>query len=155
MPPPLERGARMAAIISFVFFIVGSLLNLLIWAIIINALLSWLVAFDVINLRNRFVYNVARFLDAVTGNSRGVPLLWPLSGVRIAAPWRPLPDPPTGLAFVSLRGCEAAIIELIYFLPILLYALWPRSPARHETRSRPTRQTPARHARTGLYRQWR
>jgi len=56
----------MAAIISFVFFIVGSLLNLLIWAIIINALLSWLVAFDVINLRNRFVYNVARFLDAVT-----------------------------------------------------------------------------------------
>jgi len=56
----------MAALINFVFFIVGALLQLLIWAIIINALLSWLVAFDVINLRNRFVYNVARFLDAVT-----------------------------------------------------------------------------------------
>jgi YggT family protein len=56
----------MAAIIGFVFFIVGALLQLLIWAIIINAVMSWLVAFDVINLRNRFVYSVSRVLDAVT-----------------------------------------------------------------------------------------
>jgi YggT family protein len=51
---------------SFLYFIVSSLLELLVWAIIISAILSWLVAFDVINLRNRFVYNVSRFLDAVT-----------------------------------------------------------------------------------------
>jgi YggT family protein len=51
---------------SFLYFIVSSLLQLLVWAIIISAILSWLVAFDVINLRNRFVYNVSRFLDAVT-----------------------------------------------------------------------------------------
>ena len=51
---------------SFLYFIVDNLLNLLILAIIVSAVLSWLVAFDVINLRNRFVYNVARFLDAVT-----------------------------------------------------------------------------------------
>lgn len=51
---------------NFLYFIVSSLLELLIWAIIISAILSWLVAFDVINLRNRFVYNVAHFLDAVT-----------------------------------------------------------------------------------------
>jgi YggT family protein len=50
----------------FLFFIVDNLLNLLVLAIIISAVLSWLVAFDVINLRNRFVYNVANFLDAVT-----------------------------------------------------------------------------------------
>jgi len=56
----------MAAIINFVFFIIGALGQLLIWAIIISAVMSWLVAFDVINLRNRFVYNVSRFLDAVT-----------------------------------------------------------------------------------------
>jgi len=56
----------MAAIIGFVFFIIGALLQLLIYAIIANAILSWLVAFDVINLRNRFVYNIARFLEAVT-----------------------------------------------------------------------------------------
>ena len=51
---------------SFLYYIVRSLLELLVWAIIINAILSWLVAFDVINLRNRFVYNVSRFLEAVT-----------------------------------------------------------------------------------------
>jgi YggT family protein len=56
----------MAAIIDFVFFIVGALLHLLIWAIIISAVMSWLVAFDVINLRNKFVYGVAHFLEAVT-----------------------------------------------------------------------------------------
>ena len=56
----------MLAIINFIFFILGSLLQLLIFAVIASAILSWLVAFDVINLRNRFVYNVARFLDAVT-----------------------------------------------------------------------------------------
>ena len=56
----------MSAIITFVFFLVGALLTLLIWAMIINAVISWLVAFDVINLRNRFVYSVHRFLDQVT-----------------------------------------------------------------------------------------
>ena len=51
---------------QFLYFIVSSLLELLIWAIIISAIISWLVAFDVINLRNRYVYSAARFLDAVT-----------------------------------------------------------------------------------------
>jgi YggT family protein len=52
--------------IHFIIFIVRALLEALVWAIIVSAVLSWLVAFDVINLRNRFVYNVAHFLDAVT-----------------------------------------------------------------------------------------
>ena len=56
----------MAAIVNFVFFLLNALLTLMVWALIINAILSWLVAFDVINLRNRFVYQVARMLDAVT-----------------------------------------------------------------------------------------
>src|SRR6201996_4533096 len=51
---------------SFLYFIVDGLLGLLVIAIIISAILSWLVAFDVITRRNQFVYNVARFLDAVT-----------------------------------------------------------------------------------------
>jgi YggT family protein len=51
---------------SFLLYIVDALLNLLVIAIIVSAILSWLVAFDVINLRNPFVYNIARFLDAVT-----------------------------------------------------------------------------------------
>lgn len=56
----------MIALLEFVNFIVMNVLQILIWAIIASAILSWLVAFDVINLRNQFVYNVAKFLDAVT-----------------------------------------------------------------------------------------
>ena len=51
---------------SFLYFIVDNLLGLFVIAVIISAVLSWLVAIDVINLRNPMVYNVARFLDAVT-----------------------------------------------------------------------------------------
>jgi YggT family protein len=71
---------------SFLYFIVDNLLGLLVLAIIISAVLSWLVAFDVINLRNRFVYQFARFLDAVTAwvlrpVQRVIP---PLGGVDIS-----------------------------------------------------------------------
>lgn len=51
---------------SFLYYVISTILTLLIWAIIINAIMSWLVAFNVINLRNRFVYNLQRVLDAVT-----------------------------------------------------------------------------------------
>jgi YggT family protein len=56
----------MGPIIHFLYFVLDGLLGLLVIAIIISAILSWLVAFDVINLRNPMVYNIARFLDAVT-----------------------------------------------------------------------------------------
>jgi len=63
----------MAAIIGFVFFVLGALLNLLRLAIIVSAILSWLLAFDVINYRNRFVASLAEALDRITG-----PVLSPL-----------------------------------------------------------------------------
>jgi len=56
----------MIAIVQFVFWLVDAVLGLLVLALIINAILSWLVAFDVINLRNNFVRQFAYFLDAVT-----------------------------------------------------------------------------------------
>lgn len=56
----------MVDILKFVFFILDALLGLLWWAIIISAVLSWLVAFDIINLRNRAVYQISTFLDRVT-----------------------------------------------------------------------------------------
>ncbi|MBL8772750.1 MAG: YggT family protein [Phenylobacterium sp.] len=56
----------MIAIIQFVFFVASGLLEFIKWAIIISAVLSWLVAFNVLNIRNQFAYNVVRFLDAVT-----------------------------------------------------------------------------------------
>jgi YggT family protein len=51
---------------TFLYQVIDALLAILLFAIIANAILSWLVAFDVINLRNRFAYSVAHFLDAVT-----------------------------------------------------------------------------------------
>ncbi|KQY95745.1 hypothetical protein ASD21_04330 [Caulobacter sp. Root1455] len=79
-------GKLMIALITFVFFIIGALLSLLWWAIIISAVLSWLVAFDIINLRNRAVYQISTFLDRVTGPvlrpfQRIIP---PLGGVDIS-----------------------------------------------------------------------
>ena len=71
---------------AFLLSITQGLLQLLIIAIIASAVLSWLVAFNVINLRNQFVYGVARFLDAVTRPvlrpvQRFIP---PLGGVDIS-----------------------------------------------------------------------
>jgi len=52
---------------GFLYTIISTLLQLVIYAIIASAILSWLVAFNVINLRNQFIYAVVRFLNAVTG----------------------------------------------------------------------------------------
>ena len=41
-----------------IFFLVDSVINIYIWLIIINAILSWLVAFNVLNTQNRFVFTV-------------------------------------------------------------------------------------------------
>jgi YggT family protein len=76
----------MAPIILFIFGVLHALLSLLIFVLIANAILSWLVAFDVVNLRNQFVYQVARFLEAV---SRPVlapvqKIIPPLGGIDIS-----------------------------------------------------------------------
>ena len=44
-----------------IFILLDSIITIYLWIIIINALLSWLVAFNVLNTQNRFVYSV---LDA-------------------------------------------------------------------------------------------
>ena len=48
------------------FGIVDLLLNVLRWIIIIQAILSWLVAFNVINTHNDFVRQVLYALDRLT-----------------------------------------------------------------------------------------
>ena len=49
-----------------IVWLVNAVIQLMIWFIIAQAILSWLFAFDVINHRNRFVNQLATFLDAVT-----------------------------------------------------------------------------------------
>ena len=42
------------------------IIGLYIWLIVASAILSWLVAFNVVNTRNRFVYTVGDFLYRIT-----------------------------------------------------------------------------------------
>jgi len=61
---------------SAIVWLVDAIVTLLIYMIIASAILSWLFAFDVINHRNRFVNQLAAFLDSVTS-----PLLTPFRRV--------------------------------------------------------------------------
>lgn len=55
-----------------IVWLVNTILSIMTWSIILSAILSWLFAFDVINRRNRFVSQIAEFLDRLTA-----PLLEP------------------------------------------------------------------------------
>jgi YggT family protein len=66
----------MVALIEFFFAILQFLIQAVIWVIIANAIISWLIAFDVVNMRNRIVRSIVTFLDAVTR-----PILKPLRRV--------------------------------------------------------------------------
>ena len=46
--------------------IINVALNLYLWCIIISAVLTWLVAFNVVNTSNKFVYMVGDFLYRIT-----------------------------------------------------------------------------------------
>lgn len=52
----------MAALI----YVIIQILELYLWLIIIGAVLSWLVAFDVINRHNRFVFTVSDLCHRLT-----------------------------------------------------------------------------------------
>jgi YggT family protein len=60
-------------IIAALLFIFNTLVGLIITVVIVNAIISWLIAFDVLNSRNQTVYRIIRALDGVTE-----PMLRPL-----------------------------------------------------------------------------
>ena len=66
----------MVALIQFVFLIVHYLIQAVIWLIIAYVIVTWLAAFDVINMRNRMANQVVRFLERVNR-----PLLRPVSRI--------------------------------------------------------------------------
>ncbi len=49
-----------------VYNLLTTAITLYVWALILSAVLSWLVAFKIINTSNRFVYTVGDFLHRVT-----------------------------------------------------------------------------------------
>lgn len=63
----------MDVILGPLITVIQMALNLYVWLIIIQAVMSWLIAFGVINTRNRFVYMVGDFLYRITE-----PLLRPI-----------------------------------------------------------------------------
>jgi YggT family protein len=95
----------MGPILHFLYFVLDGLLGLLVLAIIISAILSWLVAFDVINLRNRFVYTVAHFLDAVTR-----PILRPVQ--KVIPPLGGVDISPI-IVLLLIQGFRSYILPLI------------------------------------------
>ena len=48
------------------FLLIDTILGLYVWILIASAILSWLVAFNVVNTRNRAVYVIGDFLYRVT-----------------------------------------------------------------------------------------
>jgi YggT family protein len=51
-----------------IVWLVNTILSIMTWSIILSAIISWLFAFDVINRRNRFVNQIADFLDRLTAS---------------------------------------------------------------------------------------
>jgi YggT family protein len=52
----------MVPLIGFIVLVI----DLYIWVVIASAILSWLIAFNVVNTSNRFVYTVADMLYRIT-----------------------------------------------------------------------------------------
>jgi len=84
------------------FGLIDTVISIYIWLLIISAILSWLVAFNVVNTRNRFVYMVGYFLERVTE-----PALRPLRRI--------LPN------FGGIDISPAVLILLLIFLRNLLW----------------------------------
>ena len=49
-----------------VLMLIDRIIDLYVWVIILSAVLSWLVAFEIVNMRNRFVYLVGDTLNRLT-----------------------------------------------------------------------------------------
>jgi YggT family protein len=85
----------------------NAVISIYIWLLIASAVLSWLIAFNVINTGNRFVYQIRDFLYRITD-----PLLRPIRNL--------LPD---------LGGIDISPIVLIlalYFVRDLAFELLAR-----------------------------
>jgi YggT family protein len=55
-----------ARVMNSFFWLISTVIKLYVWCLIISAVLSWLVAFKVVNTQNRFVYMAGDFLHRVT-----------------------------------------------------------------------------------------
>ena len=90
------------------YLLIDTILDIYMIVVIAWVILSWLVAFNVVNTRNRFVYVVGDALNRLTD-----PALRPIRGI-----------------VPSLGGIDISPLILllgIWFLQLLLFEYWPRS----------------------------
>ena len=92
--------------VGFFEYIIVQLINLLVLAIIVAAVLSWLVAFNVINLRHPVARQVVMFLDAVTR-----PVLRPIQ--RVIPPLGGFDISPV-IAIIILQAMSAYLIPWLF-----------------------------------------
>jgi YggT family protein len=85
--------------------LITQVIQLYIWVVIIGAVLSWLIAFNVINTQNRFVYTVVDIIYRVTE-----PVLAPLRRV--------LPD----LGGIDIS--PVVLLLLLFFVQNLIWELY-------------------------------
>ena len=95
---------------NFLYIIIQGLLSLIVLAIIASAIMSWLVAFNVVNARNDFVRMLLHFLEAVTR-----PFLWPIQKVIPALGGV---DISPVIAILILTAAQKALIPWL-FAPLL------------------------------------
>lgn len=89
------------------YLLIDTILGIFVWLLIAQAVLSWLVAFNVINTHNRAVYVIGDFLYRVTE-----PLLRPIRGI--------IPN----MGGIDLS--PMVLILLVFFVRNLLAEYWPR-----------------------------
>jgi YggT family protein len=65
-PLPSAAFAETAGVMRSILYVILLILDLYIWLLIAAAILSWLVAFNVVNARNQFVSMVGDFLYRIT-----------------------------------------------------------------------------------------
>ena len=91
---------------SALLWLILQVINIFVWLIILQVVLSWLIAFNVINTSNRFVYMVGDFLYRITE-----PVMRPIRRI--------LP---------SLGGIDLSplvLLLLLFFAQRLLVEYWP------------------------------
>ncbi len=97
----MEREAADGAMNSLISLI-DMVISIYIWMLIISAILSWLVSFNVVNTQNRLVYTIGDFLYRITE-----PALRPIRQV-----------------IPSLGGIDIAPVVLIFGLIFARNLMW-------------------------------
>ena len=96
-------------IAGFLYFVINGLFSLIFFCLVATAIISWLVAFNIINTRSPAVYRIMDLLDRVTA--------------PILEPFRRMIPPIGGLDISFILACLVIKGIQIYLLPPAFYNL--------------------------------